>query len=628
MTECWLDKVAAQGQSVCRSTCSRRSSSDRAKLSRMLGEDAVTGLTSNPSIFQKGDLRRHDYDDQIREMPGEDRQPRGRSSPPSPSPASGRDATSSGQSGSGRTVPTFVSLEVDPRSPERRRPHYEQAIKLRVKSGSTERLHQDPRHGRGDTAMRTGPQMGSTIHLSISSRSESATATSPRPTSGASRACRPRSGGLSKVHSDPPRSSVSRLGRRRTRDSRSSRTLGLQRKARIREREARQQGVRGGSSTGAVWDRLLAAANSEQHGRSGPSTTKNPAYRDTMYVEELIGPDTSTRCRSRPSSASRITARCAATRSTTGSRRPSSSTSSRPDVDYDDLVVLETEGVKKFADAFDELIAGIEARRGGGGRRPSGASSTSPGSGHSRDPTVWTRKDRRAVALAARRARPDLPGAVGSLLRLAEDVVGDERGRPPRDGRIVARTRGAAHPIRRGGLPRARHDPSGGDEPLEAKLDLDRTLFISASKSGSTLETRSHTDYFWKRVPRERAVGRDHRPRLDARGARRRAELRGGGPRRADDRRHFSALSPFRLFQQRDGGRRGLDRAGRVAMPAASAWANRPRSSGWRSARAGARAATRSACRTRARSGSGSSNSSRSRPARRKGTRARPGRVR
>ncbi len=36
---------------------------------------------------------------------------------------------------------------------------------------------------------------------------------------------------------------------------------------------------------------------------------------------------------------------------------------------------------------------------------------------------------------------------------------------------------------------------------LEAKLDLSRTLFISASKSGSTLETRSHTDYFWERNP-------------------------------------------------------------------------------------------------------------------------------
>jgi transaldolase/glucose-6-phosphate isomerase len=35
---------------------------------------------------------------------------------------------------------------------------------------------------------------------------------------------------------------------------------------------------------------------------------------------------------------------------------------------------------------------------------------------------------------------------------------------------------------------------------LEAQLDLERTLFVSASKSGSTLETRSHTDYFWKKT--------------------------------------------------------------------------------------------------------------------------------
>ncbi len=34
----------------------------------------------------------------------------------------------------------------------------------------------------------------------------------------------------------------------------------------------------------------------------------------------------------------------------------------------------------------------------------------------------------------------------------------------------------------------------------EESLDLDRTLFISASKSGTTLETSSHTDYFWERT--------------------------------------------------------------------------------------------------------------------------------
>jgi transaldolase / glucose-6-phosphate isomerase len=34
---------------------------------------------------------------------------------------------------------------------------------------------------------------------------------------------------------------------------------------------------------------------------------------------------------------------------------------------------------------------------------------------------------------------------------------------------------------------------------LEDKLDLERTFFVSSSKSGTTLETRSHTDYFWEK---------------------------------------------------------------------------------------------------------------------------------
>jgi phosphoglucose isomerase-like protein len=41
---------------------------------------------------------------------------------------------------------------------------------------------------------------------------------------------------------------------------------------------------------------------------------------------------------------------------------------------------------------------------------------------------------------------------------------------------------------------------------LEAKLDVSRTLFVSASKSGSTLETRSHTDYFLARSSAEQFV--------------------------------------------------------------------------------------------------------------------------
>src|SRR5262249_20062422 len=42
----------------------------------------------------------------------------------------------------------------------------------------------------------------------------------------------------------------------------------------------------------------------------------------------------------------------------------------------------------------------------------------------------------------------------------------------------------------------------GAIRALEAELDLQRTLFLSASKSGSTLDARSHTDYFWEQTGR------------------------------------------------------------------------------------------------------------------------------
>ena len=34
---------------------------------------------------------------------------------------------------------------------------------------------------------------------------------------------------------------------------------------------------------------------------------------------------------------------------------------------------------------------------------------------------------------------------------------------------------------------------------LAERLDLERTLFVVSSKSGTTLETRSHFDFFWER---------------------------------------------------------------------------------------------------------------------------------
>src|SRR4029453_14375060 len=36
---------------------------------------------------------------------------------------------------------------------------------------------------------------------------------------------------------------------------------------------------------------------------------------------------------------------------------------------------------------------------------------------------------------------------------------------------------------------------------VEGRVDLDETLFVISSKSGSTIETDSHLRYFWQRVP-------------------------------------------------------------------------------------------------------------------------------
>src|SRR5262249_33269205 len=42
----------------------------------------------------------------------------------------------------------------------------------------------------------------------------------------------------------------------------------------------------------------------------------------------------------------------------------------------------------------------------------------------------------------------------------------------------------------------------GAIRGLAEQLDSRRTLFVAASKSGTTLETRSHAEYFWKLAPR------------------------------------------------------------------------------------------------------------------------------
>ena len=156
-----------------------------------------------------------------------------------------------------------------------------------------------------------------------------------------------------------------------------------------------------------------------------------------------------------------------------------------------------------------------------------------------RDPTVWTGADEAQLARLARRAvadargrRPRCCSSPTSVVDRIDAVVLLGMG-----GSSLAPEVLQAHVRRRDASTSSTRRIRRRSARSSAQLDLERTLFVSASKSGSTLETRSHTDYFWERAPRRRPVGRDHRPGLGARGARARARVRGDLPRRADDRR-------------------------------------------------------------------------------------------
>ena len=93
---------------------------------------------------------------------------------------------------------------------------------------------------------------------------------------------------------------------------------------------------------------------------------KNPDYRDTMYVEELIGPETVDTMPEETIQAFQDHGKVAQTLTEDADGAHKLLDELRQaGIDYDDVVrVLEEEGVQKFSDSFDELMDGIRAKRG------------------------------------------------------------------------------------------------------------------------------------------------------------------------------------------------------------------------------------------------------------------------
>ena len=117
---------------------------------------------------------------------------------------------------------------------------------------------------------------------------------------------------------------------------------------------------------GERWERLAEQGASSQRCLWASTSTKNPEYRDVLYVEDLIGPLTVNTMPEETIQAFQDHGRVAETlEQGLDEARRTFERLEEAGVDYDDVTrTLEREGVEKFADSFAELLEGIRAKSG------------------------------------------------------------------------------------------------------------------------------------------------------------------------------------------------------------------------------------------------------------------------
>jgi transaldolase len=113
------------------------------------------------------------------------------------------------------------------------------------------------------------------------------------------------------------------------------------------------------------WEELEAKGATKQRCLWASTSTKNPEYRDVLYVEELVGPDTVNTMPRETVEAMLDHGEIRGDTLSEGADEASSTLDALESagVSYDEVVqVLEREGVEKFAKSFADLIDGLESK--------------------------------------------------------------------------------------------------------------------------------------------------------------------------------------------------------------------------------------------------------------------------
>jgi transaldolase len=119
--------------------------------------------------------------------------------------------------------------------------------------------------------------------------------------------------------------------------------------------------------SGPTWSKLAEQGAQVQRPLWASTSTKNPRYRDVRYVEELVGPDTVNTMPPDTLEAMKEHGRVTRTVDTPEALERARRTMrelSEAGIDMEAVTLqLQREGVKSFADSYDQLINTLEARR-------------------------------------------------------------------------------------------------------------------------------------------------------------------------------------------------------------------------------------------------------------------------
>jgi transaldolase len=363
MPESRLHRLSALGQSVWIDYLSR-DLLHTGGLARMMEEDAVTGVTSNPTIFQKAISQGEAYDEQLRDLIEHEEDAKeifialaGRDI---------GDACDLMQKvwDDGRGLRGYVSMEVDPTLAYDTEGTLAEARRLHGLVDKPNLYVKIPGTKPGLPAIEEMIAAGKSINVTLLFSIERHREVMEAYIRGIERLV--ESGGDPRPVSSVASFFVSRVD---TEADKRLDTIGgheeLKGRLAVANAKLAYQSWKEVFS-GERWAALEAKGASKQWCLWASTSTKNPAYRDVLYVEELIGPETVNTMPEETIEAFQDHGEVALTlEQGLDEPRRLFDELAVAGVDVDDVTrVLEEEGVQKFADSFAELLDGIRAKRG------------------------------------------------------------------------------------------------------------------------------------------------------------------------------------------------------------------------------------------------------------------------